>query len=181
MTIKNVSSALLAFSQGAIVVVTDDADREHEGDLVMAAVHCSPAAMAFIIRHSSGIVCTPLTASKAARLKLPLMMSENDAPLGTAFTVSVDALAGLTTGIAAQERSNTARALATGDDPMAFVRPGHVFSLIARDGGVLERPGPTEAGVDLCRLAELRPVAVIGELVNDDGSVMKITAPASSS
>jgi 3,4-dihydroxy 2-butanone 4-phosphate synthase/GTP cyclohydrolase II len=101
------------------------------------------------------------------------MVSENDAPLGTAFTVSVDARAGLNTGISAQERCSTARALATSDDPSAFVRPGHVFPLIAREGGVLERPGHTEAAVDLCRLAGLPAVAVIAELVNDDGNVMR--------
>lgn len=173
MNFQSIEDALVAFSSGAIVVVTDDADREDEGDLVMAAVHCTTEAMAFIIRHSSGIVCTPLTESKAAILKLPPMASENDAPLGTAFTVSVDVRAGLTTGISAAERCNTARTLASSDDAAAFVRPGHMFPLIARDGGVLERAGHTEAGVDLCRLARLPAVAVIAELVNDDGTVMR--------
>lgn len=171
---KRASAAVEAFKRGEIVVVTDDNDRENEGDLVLAAVHATPEKLAFIIRHTSGIVCAPITAAIADRLKLGPMVSKNDAPLETAFTVSVDVRHGLTTGISAEERSNTVRALANGnigaDD---FVRPGHVFPLVAREGGVLTRSGHTEAAVDLCQMAGLAPVGVISELVNDDGTVVR--------
>ena len=130
--------------------------------------------MAFIIRHTSGIVCAPLPLAEARRLRLDPMVSLNDAPLGTAFTVSVDVRHGLTTGISAEERTNTVRALANGNMGASdFVRPGHVFPLIAKDGGVLMRSGHTEACVDLCRLAGVAPVGVLAELVNDNGTVMK--------
>ena len=130
--------------------------------------------MAFIIRNTCGIVCAPLTAAEARRLRLDPMVSSNDAPLGTAFTITVDVKHGLTTGISAEQRCNTVRALANGNmGATDFVRPGHVFPLIAKDGGVLMRSGHTEAAVDLCKLAELPPVGVICELANDDGTVMK--------
>ena len=130
--------------------------------------------MAFIVRNTCGIVCAPVTVSEARRLNLAPMVASNDAPLGTAFTVTVDVRHGLTTGISAEQRTNTVRALANGNMGAAdFVRPGHVFPLIARDGGVLMRSGHTEAAVDLCRLAGLPPVGVICELANDDGTVMK--------
>lgn len=169
-----VAEAIEALARGEIVIVTDDLDRENEGDLVAAASACTPEKMAFIIRHTSGIVCAPLTPAEARRLHLDPMVSANDAPLGTAFTVSVDVRHGLTTGISAEERTNTVRALANPNMGAAdFVRPGHVFPLIAREGGVLMRSGHTEACVDLCRLAGLQPVGVIAELVNDNGSVMR--------
>jgi 3,4-dihydroxy 2-butanone 4-phosphate synthase/GTP cyclohydrolase II len=156
------------------VVVTDDDDRENEGDLFVAASLCTPEKMAFIIRHTSGIVCAPLSADEAKRLHLDPMVAANDAPLGTAFTVSVDVRHGLTTGISAEERTNTVRSLANGNAGAAdFVRPGHVFPLVAKDGGVLMRSGHTEACVDLCRLAGLSPVGVLAELMNDDGTVMR--------
>ena len=171
---SSVTSAIEAFARGEIVVVTDDDDRENEGDLVVAAIHCTPEKMAFIVRNTCGIVCAPVTTAEARRLNLAPMVASNDAPLGTAFTVTVDVKHGLTTGISAEQRCNTVRALANGnmgaDD---FVRPGHVFPLIARDGGVLMRSGHTEAAVDLCKLADLPPVGVICELANDDGTVMK--------
>jgi 3,4-dihydroxy 2-butanone 4-phosphate synthase/GTP cyclohydrolase II len=130
--------------------------------------------MAFIIRNTSGIVCAPLSADEAKRLHLDPMVALNDAPLGTAFTVSVDVRHGLTTGISAEERTNTVRALANGNSGAAdFVRPGHVFPLVAREGGVLMRSGHTEACIDLCRLAGLPPVGVLSELMNDDGTVMR--------
>src|SRR5947209_12224286 len=130
--------------------------------------------MAFIIRHTSGIVCAPLAPEEAKRLRLDPMVAPNDAPLGTAFTVSVDVRHGLTTGISAEERNNTVRALANGNSGAAdFVRPGHVFPLMAKEGGVLMRSGHTEACVDLCRLAGLPPVGVLAELMNDDGTVMR--------
>jgi 3,4-dihydroxy 2-butanone 4-phosphate synthase/GTP cyclohydrolase II len=130
--------------------------------------------MAFIIRNTSGIVCAPLGAEHARRLHLEPMVAENEAPLGTAFTVSVDVRHGLTTGISAEERCNTVRALANDNSGAAdFVRPGHVFPLVAREGGVLMRSGHTEACVDLCRLALVPPVGVLAELMNDNGSVMR--------
>ncbi len=171
---ERVEEAIAAFRRGEIVVVTDDDDRENECDLILAAVHATPEKMGFIVRHTTGIVCAPLTKEAARRLNLPPMVADNDAPLSTAFTVSVDVRHGLTTGISAEERCNTVRALANPNVGAAeFVRPGHVFPLVARDGGVLMRSGHTEAAVDLCRLAGLEPVGVIAELVNDDGTVKR--------
>ncbi len=169
----SVNEAVEAIKRGEIVIVTDDDDRENEGDLVMAASLCSPEKMAFIIRNCCGIVCAPLSGDEARRLHLTPMVAANDAPLGTAFTVSVDGRHGLTTGISAEQRSNTVRGLANGNlGASDFVRPGHVFPLIAKEGGVLMRSGHTEAAVDLCKLAGLPPVGVICELANDDGTVM---------
>src|SRR5579863_283861 len=168
-----VADAIQAFARGEIVAVTDDDDRENEGDLIVAASLCTPEKMAFIIRNCCGIVCAPLTGEEAKRLNLAPMVAINDAPLGTAFTVSVDVRHGLTTGISAEQRTNTVRALANRNMGASdFVRPGHVFPLVAKDGGVLMRSGHTEAAVDLCKLAGLPPVAVICELANDDGTVM---------
>jgi 3,4-dihydroxy 2-butanone 4-phosphate synthase/GTP cyclohydrolase II len=176
---QRVDAAVAAFARGELVVVTDDDDRENEGDLFVAAALCTPEKMAFIIRHTSGIVCAPVTAADAKRLHLDPMVGANDAPLGTAFTVSVDCRHGLTTGISAEERSNTVRALANSNSGASdFVRPGHVFPLIAREGGVLMRSGHTEACVDLCRLAGLPPVGVLAELMHDDGTVMRGPAVA---
>jgi 3,4-dihydroxy 2-butanone 4-phosphate synthase / GTP cyclohydrolase II len=169
-----VQEAIEAFARGEIVVVTDDDDREGEGDLIVAAVHCTAEKMAFIVRHTSGIVCAPITQAEARRLRLDPMVSSNDSNHATAFTVSVDYKPGMTTGISAEERTSTCRGLA---NPNAgandFARPGHIFPLIAKDGGVLMRSGHTEAAVDLCVLAGLPPVGVICELVNDDGTVTK--------
>ncbi len=156
------------------MVVVDDDDRENEGDLILAAVHATPEKLGFIVRHTTGIVCTPLPRETARRLHLQPMVADNDAPLGTAFTVSVDFRHGLTTGISGEERCNTVRALANPNVGAAdFVRPGHIFPLIAREGGVLMRSGHTEAAVDLCKLAGLAPVGVLAELVNDDGTVKR--------
>lgn len=169
-----VADALRAFEAGEIVVVTDDDDRENEGDLIVAAVHCTTEKMAFIIRHTSGIVCAPMTLSEARRLNLAPMVAENDAPHATAFTVSVDYRHDTTTGISAEERTSTCRALANPNAGAAdFVRPGHVFPLVAKEGGVLMRSGHTEAAVDLCKLSNLAPVGVISELMNEDGTVMR--------
>lgn len=171
---SRVQSAIEAIARGDIVVVTDDDDRENEGDLILAASLTTPEKMAFVIRNTSGIVCTPLPPSEAKRLRLEPMVANNDAPMGTAFTVSVDVRHGTTTGISAEERTNTVRALANPNMGAAdFVRPGHVFPLIAKEGGVLMRSGHTEAAVDLCRLAGLPPIGVIAELVNDDGTVQR--------
>ncbi|NBN64336.1 3,4-dihydroxy-2-butanone-4-phosphate synthase [Microvirga tunisiensis] len=169
-----VAEAIRAFERGEIVVVTDDDDRENEGDLIVAATKVTPEQMAFIVRHTSGIVCAPMTVAAAKRLRLDPMVASNDAPLSTAFTISVDYRHGLTTGISADERCATVRGLANPNaGPSDFVRPGHVFPLIAKEGGVLMRSGHTEAAVDLCRLAGLEPVGVICELVNDDGTVKR--------
>jgi 3,4-dihydroxy 2-butanone 4-phosphate synthase / GTP cyclohydrolase II len=173
-TQERIASAIEAFGRGEIVVVTDDDDRENEGDLVLAAVHATPEKMAFIIRNTCGIVCTPLPAETAHRLRLAPMVAENDAPHGTAFTITVDYKHGTTTGISADDRTATVRNLANNNaGPADFARPGHIFPLIAKDGGVLMRSGHTEAAVDLCRLSGLEPVGVICELVNDDGTVMR--------
>jgi 3,4-dihydroxy 2-butanone 4-phosphate synthase/GTP cyclohydrolase II len=169
-----VAAAVEAYTRGEIVVVSDDDDRENEGDLFIAASLCTPEKMAFMIRNTSGIVCAPLALEDAKRLRLDPMVAANDAPLGTAFTVSVDFRHGLTTGISAEERTNTVRAIANHNTgPVDFVRPGHVFPLIAREGGVLMRSGHTEACIDLCRLAGLPTVGVLAELMNDDGTVMR--------
>jgi 3,4-dihydroxy 2-butanone 4-phosphate synthase / GTP cyclohydrolase II len=173
-TSARVEAAIKAIAEGQIVVVTDDDDREGEGDLIVAASLCTQEKMAFIVRHTSGIVCAPITVQDARRLRLDPMVAVNDSAHTTAFTVSIDYREGLTTGISAEERTGTVRALANGNVQAGdFVRPGHIFPLIARDGGVLMRSGHTEAAVDLCRLADLPPVGVISELVNDDGTVTK--------
>lgn len=169
-----VDIAIAAFARGEIVVVTDDDDRENEGDLVLAAVHATPEKMAFIIRNTCGIVCAPLPLETARKLRLDPMVSDNESAHHTAFTVSVDFKHGTTTGISADDRTATVRGLANPNSGAAdFARPGHIFPLIAKEGGVLIRSGHTEAAVDLCRLAKLEPVGVICELVNDDGTVMR--------
>jgi 3,4-dihydroxy 2-butanone 4-phosphate synthase/GTP cyclohydrolase II len=169
-----IQEVLKAFAHGELVVVTDDDDREGEGDLIVAASLCTADKMAFIIRHSSGIVCAPVTTEDARRLRLDPMVAHNESSHTTAFTVSIDYKPDGGTGISAEERASCCRALANpnvgADD---FARPGHVFPLIARDGGVLLRSGHTEAAVDLCKLSGLPPVGVISELMNDDGTVMK--------
>ncbi|MGN6284409.1 MAG: 3,4-dihydroxy-2-butanone-4-phosphate synthase [Afipia sp.] len=169
-----IPEVLKAFAAGEIVVVTDDEDREGEGDLIVAASLCTPDKMAFIIRHTSGIVCAPITTEEARRLRLDPMVAHNDSNHTTAFTVSIDYKPGMTTGISAEERTACCRALANPNVGAAdFARPGHIFPLIARDGGVLLRSGHTEAAVDLCKMSNLPPVGVISELMNDDGTVMK--------
>ena len=169
-----IQEVLNAFARGELVVVTDDDDREGEGDLIIAASMCTSEKMAFIIRHTSGIVCAPITTEDARRLRLDPMVAHNESNHTTAFTVSIDYKPDNGTGISAEERASCCRALA---NPNAgandFARPGHVFPLIARDGGVLLRSGHTEAAVDLCKLTGLPPVGVISELMNDDGTVMK--------
>src|SRR3984957_1772416 len=171
---QRIRTAVAAFARGEIIIVADDDDRENEGDLFVAASLCTPEKMAFIIRNTSGIVCAPLSLEEARRLHLDPMVALNDAPLGPAFTVSVDVRHGLSTGISAEERNNTVRALANGNSGASdFVRPGHVFPLVAKEGGVLMRSGHTEACVDFCRLAGVPPVGVLSELMNDDGTVMR--------
>ncbi|MBV9967910.1 MAG: 3,4-dihydroxy-2-butanone-4-phosphate synthase, partial [Alphaproteobacteria bacterium] len=174
MSQESIREAIDAYARGEIVIVTDDDDRENEGDLILAAVHTTPEKMAFIIRHTCGIVCAPVTGEIARRLHLAPMVADSDAIHGTAFTISVDYRHGTTTGISADDRTATIRALANNNTGRAdFVRPGHIFPLIAKDGGVLMRSGHTEAAIDLCRFASIEPVAAICELVNDDGTVMR--------
>ena len=169
-----IQQVLQAFASGEIVVVTDDDDREGEGDLIVPASLCTPEKMAFIIRHTSGIVCAPITTEDARRLRLDPMVAHNESHHTTAFTVSIDYKPDGGTGISADERASCCRALTNPNvGANDFTRPGHVFPLIARDGGVLLRSGHTEAAVDLCKLSGLPPVGVISELMNDDGSVMK--------
>jgi 3,4-dihydroxy 2-butanone 4-phosphate synthase/GTP cyclohydrolase II len=171
---KRVVEAIRAFERGEIVVVTDDDGRENEGDLIVAAVHCTPEKMAFIVRHTSGIVCAPMPREEAKRLNLAPMVAENESAHTTAFTVSVDFKHGTTTGISADDRTLTVRNLANPNAGASdFARPGHIFPLVAREGGVLMRSGHTEAAVDLCKLAGLPPIGVICELVNDDGTVKR--------
>ncbi|MGG5257319.1 bifunctional 3,4-dihydroxy-2-butanone-4-phosphate synthase/GTP cyclohydrolase II [Phycicoccus avicenniae] len=174
-TLATVEEALDALRAGRPVLVVDDADRENEGDVVLAAETLTAEWTAWAVRHSSGYLCAPLTEEVADRLGLPLMVADNHDPLRTAYTVTVDAAEGVTTGISAADRTRTARVLADPSSTAADLRrPGHVVPLRARAGGVLVRPGHTEAAVDLCRLAGLAPVGVIGELVEDDGSMTRL-------
>ena len=175
MTLDSIETAIAAIAAGALVVVVDDTDRENEGDLIMAASMATPEKIAFMIRHTSGIICVPMPAERAASLNLAPMVANNVDPFRTAFTVSVDYRVGMTTGIAAAERTATIRALAGGNAlPGDFIRPGHIFPLMAREGGVLARSGHTEAGVDLAVLAGLEPAGVLAEVVNDDGTVKRL-------
>lgn len=172
---NTVEEAVAAIAAGEMIVVVDDDDRENEGDLIMAASKASPAQVAFMIRHTSGILCTPMEGDRARQLSLTPMVHVNDAPLSTAFTVSVDYRHGLTTGISAEERCNTALALANSNvSAQDFVRPGHMFPLVAKPGGVLVRSGHTEAAVDLARLAGLQTIGLLAEIVNDDGTVKRL-------
>ena len=175
--LSTIEEALEALRAGLPVLVTDDEDRENEGDVILAAATATTKWMAWTIRHTSGYICTPMPESWADRLGLPLMVADNRDPLRTAYTVTVDAAQGVTTGISAADRALTIRILAQeGSTASDFIRPGHVVPLRAKEGGVLVRGGHTEAAVDLCRLAGLTPVGAIGELVHDDGSMMRLPA-----
>lgn len=175
MELDSIDEAIAAIAAGELVVVVDDTDRENEGDLIMAASKATPETLAFMVRHTSGIICAPMTADRAEELNLAPMVANNRDPMRTAFTVSVDYKIGLTTGISGEERANTVRALAS-DNAIAtdFLRPGHVFPLISREGGVLTRSGHTEAGTDLAALAGLPAVGVLAEVMNDDGTVKRL-------
>lgn len=171
---STVEDALEALRRGRPVIVTDDESRENEADVILAAENLSTEWLAWTVRHTSGYVCAPMPAEVADRLDLPLMVADNTDPFRTAYTVSVDAAAGVTTGISAADRAHTLRLLASPTATAAdFVRPGHILPLRARPGGVLTRRGHTEAAVELCRLAGLAPVGVIAELVHDDGSMVR--------
>jgi 3,4-dihydroxy 2-butanone 4-phosphate synthase / GTP cyclohydrolase II len=170
-----IEDAVKEFAAGRPVVVVDDEERENEGDLIYAAELATPELMAFMVRYTSGFVCAPLTEEDADRLDLPPMYVTNQDRRGTAYTVTVDAREGVTTGISAAERAHTVTLLADpATKPSDLSRPGHVVPLRAKAGGVLRRPGHTEAAVDLARMAGLRPAGVLCELVNDDGTMMRL-------
>lgn len=174
MNLSTIPEALDALRAGRPVLVLDDVDRENEGDVVLAAETLTDAWLGWTVRHSSGYVCAPMPGELADRLELPLMVEDNEDLLRTAYTVTVDAADGVTTGISASDRATTLRLLAApGTTAVELRRPGHVVPLRARDGGVLTRRGHTEAAVDLCRLAGLAPVAAIAELVDDEGEMLR--------
>ena len=167
--------AVAELAAGRMVLVVDDEDRENEGDLIFAGELATPALVAFMVRYSSGVICVPLPAEDCDRLDLAPMTAHNTDPKGTAYTISVDSKIGVSTGISAADRARTIRTLSSpATEPGDLSRPGHVFPLRAREGGVLTRPGHTEAAVDLMRLAGLRPVGAIGEVVSDDGSMARL-------
>ncbi|HWU32592.1 MAG TPA: bifunctional 3,4-dihydroxy-2-butanone-4-phosphate synthase/GTP cyclohydrolase II [Marmoricola sp.] len=169
-----VEDAIAAIAAGKAVVVVDDEDRENEGDLIFAAAKATPELMAFTIRHSSGVICVPMPADMLDRLEIPLMTPHNKDKLRTAYTISVDARDGVSTGISAADRAHTARVLAdSATEPWELTRPGHVFPLRYREGGVLVRRGHTEAAVDLAKMANLTPAGVLVEIVNDDGTMKR--------
>lgn len=169
------AEAIQAIRRGEMVVVVDDEDRENEGDLVVAAEHATPEVINFMITHGRGLVCLSLTAERAQELALPPMVRRNEDHMGTAFTVSIDGTKenGITTGISAAERSRTIQ-LALYGHAGDLARPGHMFPLVARPGGVLERPGHTEASVDLARAAGCYPAGVIVEIVGQDGEMLRL-------
>ena len=169
-----VERAIADIAAGKPVVVVDDEDRENEGDIIFAAAKATPELMAFTIRYSSGVICVPMPAEMLDRLEIPLMTPHNKDRLRTAYTISVDARDGVTTGISAADRAHTVRVLAdSATEPWEITRPGHVFPLRCREGGVLVRRGHTEAAVDLARLAGLTPAGVLVEIVNDDGTMKR--------
>ncbi|WP_067568836.1 bifunctional 3,4-dihydroxy-2-butanone-4-phosphate synthase/GTP cyclohydrolase II [Nocardia acidivorans] len=173
--LDTIATAVAAIAAGGMVLVVDDEDRENEGDLILAAEKATPENIAFLVRHTSGVVCVPMAGEDLDRLQLPPMTAVNQDPKGTAYTVSVDAVSGVSTGISAADRARTMRTLADPrTTPEELSRPGHVFPLRANPRGVLARPGHTEAAVDLMRLAGLRPAGVIAEVVNDDGSMARL-------
>ena len=177
MKFEAVERAIDAVKRGEFVVVVDDEDRENEGDLIIAAEKMTPDKMAFMIRYTSGVICLPLEGERLDELQLPLMVSGNENTEGqrTAFTVSVDARVGTTTGISAADRCATVLALIDADTkPTDLARPGHIFPLRYREGGVLKRAGHTEAAVDLARMAGFRPAGVLAEVVNDDGTMQRL-------
>ena len=175
--LERIEAALSVFRQGRMVILVDDEDRENEGDLCIAAEKVTPQAVNFMAKHGRGLICLALTEEKVRQLRLPLMVDEgaNTSTFGTAFTVSVEAARGVTTGISAKDRAHTVLTAVKDDArPDDLARPGHVFPLRARQGGVLVRAGQTEGSVDLARLAGLKPAAVICEVMNDDGTMSRL-------
>ena len=170
-----IEDALEAFARGEFLVVVDDEDRENEGDLIIAGDSITEEQMAFMIRHTSGVICAPLLDERAEELRLPLMVAENTESHRTAFTVTIDLIEGCTTGISAGDRARTIRAMANNASVAGeFARPGHIFPLRARPGGVLKRAGHTEAAIDLCRMTNRPLVGALCEIVNDDGTMKRL-------
>ena len=173
--LDEVERAVQDIRAGRAVVVVDDAARENEGDIIFAASKATPELLAFTIRHARGLICVPMLGQDLDRLQVPPMTADNQEHMGTAFTISVDARHGITTGISAADRAKTIRTLAdSATDPRDIVRPGHIFPLRYTEGGVLRRPGHTEAAVDLARLAGLTPAGVVAEIVNEDGTMARL-------
>jgi len=178
--LATIPEAIADFEDGRFVIIVDDEDRENEGDLLLAASKATAEQLGFMVRHTSGVVCVPMEGRELDRLKLPPMTAVNEDRKGTAYSVSVDARDGTTTGISAADRARTIRVLVdSATDPHELTRPGHVFPLRAAVGGVLRRAGHTEAAVDLARLAGLTPAGVIAEIVNDDGSMASTVTSSS--
>ncbi|MGB6488133.1 MAG: 3,4-dihydroxy-2-butanone-4-phosphate synthase [Steroidobacteraceae bacterium] len=172
--LNSVEEIVADLKAGRMVLIMDDEDRENEGDLIMAAELATPEAVAFMIRYTSGIICVPMEEDRLTRLDLPQMVASNSESHRTAFTVSVDVRAGTTTGVSSSDRAATIHALADASSkPLDFARPGHIFPLRSRRGGVLVRTGHTEAAVDLCRMAGLQPVGVLSEVMNEDGTMAR--------
>ena len=170
-----IEEAIEDIRNGKMVILVDDEDRENEGDLTMAAECATPEAVNFMARFGRGLICLTLTGENCDRLGLPMMVSHNTSSFGTGFTVSIEAATGVTTGISAADRSHTIQvAIAEGSTPADLSRPGHIFPLRARDGGVLVRTGQTEGSVDLARLAGLKPAGVICEIMNEDGTMSRM-------
>ncbi len=175
MSLSNIEEAVTHFASGLPVIVVDDEDRENEGDLIIPAEKATQESVAFMIRHTSGIICAPCEDTRLKELELPMMVDNNTDPLRTAFTVSTDFVRGMTTGVSAEERARTLNALADKSvTPSMFIRPGHIFPLRYQPGGVLVRSGHTEAAIDLCKLADLQPVGALAELTDTDGTMMRL-------
>lgn len=175
MGFTEIENAIAAIARGELVIVVDDANRENEGDLVMSAEKVTVESMAFMVRHTSGVICMPMEGERLDELQLPMMVADNTTAYRTAFTISVDAKAGTTTGISAGDRTATVHALIHPQTrPEDLARPGHIFPLRYREGGVLKRAGHTEATVDLARMAGLQPAGILAEIVNDDGTMARM-------
>ena len=173
--LNSIEDALKDFKAGKFVIVVDDEDRENEGDLIMAAEKITPEKVNFMLKNARGVLCTPITLSRAAELDLPHQASDNTSVLGTPFTITVDKLEGCTTGVSAHDRAETIKALADPKStPQTFGRPGHINPLYAQDNGVLRRSGHTEAAIDLCKLSGCYPAGVLMEIMNDDGTMSRM-------
>ena len=173
--LNTIEEALKDFKEGKFVIVVDDEDRENEGDLIMAAEKITPEAVNFMLKNARGVLCVPITMSRAEELNLPHQVSDNTSMLGTPFTVTVDKLEGCTTGVSTHDRAETIKALADpASVPQTFGRPGHINPLYAQDNGVLRRSGHTEAAVDLCKLSGLYPAGALMEIMNEDGTMARM-------
>ena len=173
--LNTIEEALKDFKEGKFVIVVDDEDRENEGDLIMAAEKITPEAVNFMLKNARGVLCVPITMSRAEELNLPHQVSDNTSMLGTPFTVTVDKLEGCTTGVSTHDRAETIKALADpASMPQTFGRPGHINPLYAQDNGVLRRSGHTEAAVDLCKLSGLYPAGALMEIMNEDGTMARM-------